>query len=125
MRRGNSGFTLLEVLVALVVAAVALSASIKLIGLYAGNSARIQERLYAHWAASSVLVNSQLLEPWPDTETADGEIRFAGRDWFWRKAVTDTPYPGVRRIEVQVFFDEKDQDYVTRLTGYSGENSPW
>ena len=125
MRRVESGFTLLEVLVALVVAAVALSASIKLIGLYAGNSARIQERLYAHWAASSVLVDSQLLEPWPDIETSDGEIRLAERDWFWRKSVTDTPYPGVRRVEVQVFFEEQDRDYITRLTGYLGENSPW
>lgn len=125
MRRVDGGFTLLEVLVALVVAAVSLSASVKLIGLYAGNSAEIQERLYAHWAASTVLVNSQLLEPWPDIETSDGEVRFAERDWFWRKSVTDTPYPGIRRVEVQIFVDEQDQDYVTRLSGYLGENSQW
>lgn len=123
--RVDKGFTLFEVLVALVVAAVALSASVKLIGQYAGNSARIQERLYGHWAASNLLVNGQLAEAWPDTDTTDGEIRFAGRDWFWRRLVTDTPYAGVRRVEVQLFFEEQDQEYVTRMAGYSGEDSPW
>jgi general secretion pathway protein I len=119
------GFTLLEVLVALAVAAVALSAAVSVVGLYVSNSARIQERIYAHWAASTVLVNGQLLEPWPDTEVSEGAVSFGGRNWFWRKSVAETSYDGVRRIEVQVFPDEDDDEPVTRLTGYAAEHSPW
>ena len=55
MNRAERGFTLFEVLVALAIAAVVLSAAVKLVGLYVGNSARIQERLYGHWAASNLL----------------------------------------------------------------------
>lgn len=121
----SRGFTLFEVLVALSVAAIALTAAVKLVGFYVRNSAEIQERLYAHWAAGNVLVSAQLTTPWPDTGTDDGDIELAGREWRWRIAVTETPFAAVRRVEVQVFDDRDAEQYITRLSGYVGENSPW
>lgn len=119
------GFTLFEVLVALSVAAVALAAAVKVTGLFVSNSARIQERLYAHWAAANVLSNVQLETPWPDTGTKEGEAELVGHEWHWRTAVTETPYSAVRRVEVQVFADAGDDDYLSRLAGYVGENTRW
>lgn len=121
----HGGFTLFEVLVALAVAAVALTAATQVVGLYVSNSARIQERIYAHWAASNLLVTSWLDTPWPDVGVQEGEIDLAGHDWHWRKAVVDTPFDTVRRVEVQVFVDAAADDYVTRLSGYVGEKVRW
>ena len=121
----DPGFTLFEVLVALAVAAVALTAAVQLIGTYVSNSAKIQERIYAHWAASNLLVTGQLDSPWPDVGVDDGQIALAGREWHWRKAVAETPFAGVRRVEVQVFSDAFDEDHVARLSGYVGEKTHW
>ena len=121
----NLGFTLFEVLIALAVAAVALTAAVQLIGFYVGNSAGIQERVYAHWAASNLLVSGQLDDPWPDVGVENGEIELAGHDWHWRKAVVETPYATVRRVEVQVFSDAASDDFVARLSGYVGETVRW
>ena len=125
MKRSARGFTLFEVLVALSVAAVALTAAVKVVGLFVSNSARIQERLYAHWAAANVLSTVQLETPWPDTGQRDGEAELVGHEWHWRTAVTETPYGAVRRVEVQVFADEADDERLSRLAGYVGENTRW
>ena len=119
------GFTLFEVLVALSVAAVALTAAVKVTGLFVSNSARIQERLYAHWAAANVLSTVQLETPWPDTGQSNGEAELVDHEWHWRTAVTETPYSAVRRVEVQVFADAADDEHLSRLAGYVGENTRW
>ena len=121
----NRGFTLFEVLIALAVAAVALTAAVRLIGLYVSSSAEVQERIYAHWAGANVLLRSQLETSWPDTDVEKGDVRLAGREWHWRKAVTETPYETLRRVELQVFLDRHDEDYLVRLAGYVGRNVRW
>lgn len=121
----NRGFTLFEVLVALAVAAVALTAAVQLIGLYVVNSAKIQERVYAHWVASNLLVASQLDSPWPDVGVEEGETTLGGHVWRWRRAVAETPFATVRRVEFQVFSTAGVDDYVARLSGYVGEKVRW
>lgn len=121
----NRGFTLFEVLVALAVAAVALTAAVQLIGVYVANSAKIQERVYAHWVAANLLVASQLDNPWPDVGIEDGEATLGGHDWRWRRAVAETPFGTVRRLECQVFPTAQADEYVARLSGYVGEKVRW
>src|SRR5690606_11830649 len=53
------GFTLLEVLVALTVLAVALAALVKTGADHARNSAYLQERTLAHWAGQNLLTEFQ------------------------------------------------------------------
>jgi general secretion pathway protein I len=121
----NRGFTLFEVLVALAVAAVALTAAVHLIGVYVANSAKIQERVYAHWVASNLLVASQLDDPWPDVGIKDGETTLGAHDWRWRRAVAETPFATVRRVEYQVFSTAGADDAAARLSGYVGEKVRW
>ena len=119
------GFTLLEVLVALAIASIALTSAIKVIGIFVGNSARLQERIYAHWAAENVFVEGQIEKPWPESGTEKGEIELVGRVWYWRKTVTETQYSPMRRIEIEILDRADDKDYVARLVGYAGENVKW
>jgi len=119
------GFTLFEVLMALAIAAVALAGLGRLIGVYVNTSAEVQARLYGHWVASNQIVIGALENPWPKAGASDGESELAGHRWEWRQEVGESTFAQVRRIEIQVFDRPEAEDYVTRLAGYVGENSPW
>ena len=124
-RFGSRGFTLIEVLIALTVAGIALASAIKITGQYAGNLAAIQERVYGHWTAMNRVVDIQLRQKWPETGLKRGEDSISGVPVFWRAAVFDTSYERVRRIELQVFRHEDDEEYMTRLNSYIGRESSW
>lgn len=121
----SAGFTLLEVLVALTVAAVALAAGMKLIGVYVADSAEVQQRLYAHWAAGNVLLESQLEDAWPKTGADEGTTELMGREWSWQRTVSETPFETVRKIEVRIFEFKGDEEPISRAIGYVGENVRW
>ena len=70
-------------------------------------------------------MTSALDTPWPDLGVQQGDIELAGHDWHWRKAVVETPFETVRRVEVQVFSDPASEDYSARIAGYVGEKVRW
>jgi general secretion pathway protein I len=121
----NGGFTLLEVLVALAVAAVALAAVSRVIGLYVGDSVEIQQRVLAHWLAQNLLTETQLTDPWPETVATEGESKYMGQTWRWRRSVQDTPFETIRKAEIQVFAEGGDEEFVSRTAGYLGEKTRW
>lgn len=114
------GFTLLEVLVALVVIALALASIIKVVGSGAANAAYLRDKTFAHWVAANRLAQIQTKDNlWPSRGKDDGETTMAGREWFWATEVSDTPDPEMRRIDIEVRLDDdEDTPPVTLLTGF-------
>jgi general secretion pathway protein I len=113
MRR-NEGFTLLEILAALLVVALALTAAVKLAAGTAANTAYLRDKSHAHWVALNVIAEQRLRSPWPRPGGISGEQRMGHRDWPWRAEVEQTPNEDIRRISVTV-----DNDEVQLvLTGY-------
>ncbi|MEO5376571.1 MAG: type II secretion system minor pseudopilin GspI [Magnetococcus sp. DMHC-6] len=104
-KNGVGGFTLIEVLVALVVLAVALSALVEASGNYTHNAAYLQERTLAHWVAMNQVVEQQTTGKGA-VEILKGEEEMAGRKWFWTVTISETPEPAVRRLNVAVFGNE-------------------
>jgi general secretion pathway protein I len=96
------GFTMIEVLVALAIIAVALAASLRAVGSLANGEADLHRRLLAGWSADNELAQLRLTHTWPDlgTRTFDcsqGNLRLTCTD-----RVTATPNPIFRRVEVFV-----------------------
>lgn len=114
------GFTLLEVLVALVVIAFALASVIKVVGSGAANASYLRDKTFAHWVAANRLAQMQTQENfWPSRGDDDGMMEMAGREWYWATKVSDTPDPEMRRIEIRVRLeDDDDIAPVTVLTGF-------
>ncbi|MFA7386548.1 MAG: type II secretion system minor pseudopilin GspI [Thiohalobacteraceae bacterium] len=113
------GFTLLEVLVALAVLALALAAAIRASGAYAGNQAYLQERTLAHWVARNALTELQLETQWPGTGERSDSARMADLDWEWRATISDTPDEDLRRVEIDVWLGEKPEGQpLAGLTGF-------
>lgn len=120
----QAGFTLLEVLVAVAVLALAMGVFISGSSRYADDAGYIQSKTLALWVARNHLVELQLQEPWPDEGRDDGEVSMGGREWLWRSEIASTPDPRVRRAEVEVFSNPEagrlapEADPIARLTGY-------
>lgn len=117
------GFTLLEVLIALIVVAVALSTLIKATGDIAGNTHYMRNKALAHWVAMNQLAELQIEPKWLDIGTDKDEVEAAGMKWRWLQKVEDTPDKFIRRIEIKVAREEdrldseKDSALAT-LTAY-------
>jgi general secretion pathway protein I len=77
------GFTLLEVLIALVVVALALLALTRTAGGQVRSFESLRERTLAGWVAANVLSETRIATPLPPIGTRDGRTRLANRDWRW------------------------------------------
>lgn len=119
MPRADRGFTLLEVLIALVVLGVTLTALIHAASVSTRDFAGMRERTFAGWVATNVLTETRLKEANPPPGRRDGHVRYAGRDWEWTLDVQPTAEEGINRLDVQVYADAERTDPVARLTGFS------
>lgn len=117
MMNRRTGFTLLEVLIALVVVALALLALTRTAGGQANAFGGLRERTLAGWVAANVLSETRLATPLPATGRRDGRVRFADRDWRWALEVKATENSQIRRLDVAVFANDDKQPLAT-LTGF-------
>ncbi len=113
------GFTLLEVLIALVVLAVALASLVKGVGGNASNEAYLRDKTLAQWVALNVVAEMQLAEKWPDKGKKQGNETMGGYEWFWRTEISDTFDEDVRRLEVKVRRnDDTDETPLSSIVAF-------
>ena len=98
----SAGFTLLEVLVALVIVGTALGASLRAVGSLASNSAGLRASMMATWSAENRLVQIRLGREFPAVgkrafECSQGDLKLACEE-----EVLASPNPLLRRVEVSV-----------------------
>ena len=110
-----AGFTLVEVLVALVVVALALGALVRATGQAAEAQFEAERRTLALWVASNQLA-ALSLEPSLAAGQRSGRSRMGGRDWRWQIDVTAAPGGELWRIDVTVA-DEQEATVAVH-TGY-------
>lgn len=113
-------FTLLEVLVALAVLALALGALVRAGGEQARSMDHLRTKSFAEWVAADQLARSRLADPWPETGTQHGIARMGRRQWHWRQSVTRTQDEDIRRIEVAVRLEPEAETPITTLAGFAG-----
>jgi general secretion pathway protein I len=118
MRADASGFSLLEVLVALAVLALAMSALIRTTALQGDGLADARARTYAQWVAANVIAQARLSGAASTDGVSNGEMAMGRTHWRWRMAVVPTPIAGIRRLDVSVATARGR--HVLALTGFAG-----
>lgn len=101
-RHHARGFTLMEMLVAVGVLAIALGAIIGNAARYANSAAGLRDRSIALFVARNRMAEMELSPAWPATGRANEDVEMGGLKWTWRTEVKATPDPNLRRVDVRV-----------------------
>ena len=120
----DRGFTLVEILVALAIVAIALTAGMRALTQATDSAAALKARTLALWIAQDRLAAAQIETPWPALGAYTGEAQQAGATFVWSATVATTPNPAFRRIEIVVAEPQTPDYALARLTGFLGNPNP-
>ena len=116
--RGSVGFTLVEVLVALTIVAIALLAALRAVTQSTNAAAELRARMMAGWVAEDVLALQRARGEWLAPGIQRGAQRQGGIDFAWREEVIATPNAAFRRVDLFVFAPAEESHTLARLTGF-------
>ena len=118
------GFTLIEVMLAMAVFAIA---GVALLGVADNNYrhiSHIEEQMFANWVASNQLVEVSLDKTWPPKNNRKGKVEMAGRTWYWQQKVSKTANKELRAVNMQVRLNEDDELVIASLMTYLAQDKP-
>ncbi len=114
--KANAGFTLLEVLVALVIVGTVLGASLRAVASLAQNSSGLRATMMANWSAENRLAQIRLGHEWPELGERSFPCPQGELALLCEEHVIGTPNPSFRRVEVLVFEPNNLQRRLAKLT---------
>jgi general secretion pathway protein I len=109
------GFTLLEVLVALVIVGTALGAGLRAVGSLTQNSASLRTSMMATWSAENRLVQIRLGREFPEVGKRGFNCPQGDLKLVCQEEVFTSPNPLLRRVEVSVFDIENPNRRILKL----------
>ncbi len=118
--KSSRGFTLVEVMVALLIVALALPALLMRIGGMATAAGHTRDVALAHWVAENKLQEIYLTQRLqgivPRGRQAD-DTQLAGETWDWQTETEETELPGLLRLRVRVRMQGSEENLV-ELSGF-------
>jgi len=118
--RGDHGFTLLEVMVALVIISLSLAGVAGSMGQMIDTANTMRDRTYASWIAQNKITEMRVSGIVPEVGESSGEVDYANTIWAWSADVSETGIESLLKVEVSVSFPG-DELPVRKVTGFIGE----
>ena len=117
----GAGFTLVEVMVALLVVALSVSALLSNMMGNVDNTAYLRDKTIAHWVALNQLELMRITNKNTNTLLTDeisGSEQMAGREWFWRikPVLIKGDWEGFAQLTVSIS-DSRDGQALVTLVG--------
>lgn len=114
--RAQKGFTLVEVLIALLIVSIAFSAILFSVNQSARGAARLEEKVAATWLAEDLITRAQL----GLLKAGKGSQTSLNRNWQWEIRSKFTQSTSVQEIEI--FILNQQEETVLVKTAYVGIN---
>jgi general secretion pathway protein I len=111
-------FTLIEILVALAMLAVALAAGMRALAQGADGASTLKARTLALWVAQNRLAAAQMAPGALAAGESRGDALQAGMAFVWTVKVSGTPNPAFQRVDIAVAERDTPSYALARLTGY-------
>lgn len=119
--RSDRGFTLIEVLAALVIVALGMLGVIEAVTQTARNGTYLREKTLAHWIAMNLVTERRLLGSPPQVGVTSDELEYAGQRWRYTVKVTQTQVESLRRMDVSVRpADAPEDSSLATVAGFYG-----
>lgn len=113
------GFTLIEVMLAMAVFAIAGVALLGTAQSNFDNLARLEQKTVANWVAANQLTAASLdTKTWPPRNNRKGQVEMAGATWYWQQKVVRTQDANLRQVTIEVRQQASDEQPLTELTTF-------
>ena len=116
----NGGFTLLEVMVALLIISTSLVYVAGSIGQAVDTAFTMRERTYASWIAQNRITELRLAGVIPEAGESSGEEDYANTTWEWTAEISETGIENLFKVDVSVSYVGTD-NRLHKVTGFIGE----
>lgn len=114
------GFTLIEVMFALLIVALTMGAIVETGGYSARRTSQLTEKTIASWIAQNQVTLYRAKKTWNSTQNQSGTVDMADSEWQWKMKVSKTDEPLLRRIDVDVYL-QGGSDIKASATGFIGK----
>jgi general secretion pathway protein I len=116
----TSGFTLIEVLVALGIVSIALLAGMRATDSLVNNAQRLSDVLLGQVCVENELIKVRLSRAMPNVGDSTFTCEQAGKSMLGKMTVSSTPNPSFRRVDAEVFEGDKSDKSVIKLSTIVG-----
>ena len=117
----NKGFTLLEVLVAMVIVSLGILAVFGQINQSVAGASHLRSKTLAHWIAIDRITEIRLKQAYPGVSERSDEIEMANMLWRYTikiSEVPDLPVGKLRQIDVSVAYEDTPDSILATATGF-------
>ena len=120
VKNSSAGLTLIEVLIALAIVAIAMTAVIKAVSQNIRGTGYLENKTIAMWISQEFLNEARVaVLTLPDApDEWEQKIERLGQDWIVRGNQERTPNPRIKKIKISVFKNEKDETSLVALESY-------
>ena len=119
----RGGFTLIEVLVALAIVAIGMTALMSALTSSANTTVFMRDKTLAEWVALNQIEAVRLALQRPTKGETDGDAEMAGRKWKWHQEIMETEVKGIMRVDVSAKPSEVagDSNWYATASGIMGD----
>ena len=114
-----TGFTLIEVMVALTIIAISLGALLNTSGAQANSATYLKQKTLAHWVAVNELTQVRISKEFPAVGDKKGSTSMANHDWYWIRTTKKTEDKDALEVTFTLYADKDYEKNLTSLIGYA------
>lgn len=121
----QSGFTLLEVMVALFIFAVSGTAILKTTAEHLNSVSQLEQITFATYVANNQLMRMSIQseQSWPPKNNQKGKVEMVDRTWYWQQSVSNTIDEELKQVTVTVGLDADYQGSITSVVTFVAKPS--